>query len=221
MITNSYTTFFEALEVNNDREWFKAHLADYEQHVKKPFLALLSELIQTVQCWDHTIPSDPKKALFQLHRDLRFSQDKTPYHTLMKAGFVPGGKKSGRPGFYLGISAHNIHVGGGAFTLKRDSLKAIRLAIAKDPETFINIVSTPAFTAKLGPLKGERSKRIAKMFQQTLAQTDLISLKQFYAMGNLPLKHYYNTPKLQSTIIEYLEATRPLITFLDKAIGTT
>ena len=98
-----------------NKEWFHANKKRYENDVKEPFLELLSELLPILHEWDNRILTDEKKAMFRINRDVRFSKDKTPYHTILKAGFSPNGKKSMLPGYYLGISQDSVHVWGRAF----------------------------------------------------------------------------------------------------------
>ena len=88
MITSNYITFFEGLEKNNTKEWFHGHKKEYEHDVKEPFLNLLESLIPELIKLDPTIPQNPKEALFRINKDIRFSKDKTPYHTLLKQGFL-------------------------------------------------------------------------------------------------------------------------------------
>ena len=167
---------------------------------------------------DEAISGNSKEALFRINRDIRFSKDKTPYHTLMKASLAPGGKKSNLPGFYLGISAYSIHVGGGMLQLKTPALKAIRAAIADRTETFLTVVTADPFVNKFGELKGESAKRIDKEFRVTLEKTPLIALKQFYAMSEFPLEPYLNSNQIQTMILDCFKAIHPLNQFLKSAL---
>ncbi|MEL7427046.1 MAG: DUF2461 domain-containing protein [Bacteroidota bacterium] len=218
MVTKSYVDFFRGLEKNNHKEWFHANKQAYENDVKQPFLRLLEALLPELLSLDAAISADPKDALFRINRDIRFSKDKTPYHTLLKASLTPGGKKSGLPGFYLGISAYSIHVGGGMIQLKGPALKAIRVAIAERTEEFMAIVKADSFTTKFGELKGESAKRMDKQFQATLEKTPLIALKQFYAMRELPLAAHLNSSEVPTMILNYFKAIHPLNHFLKSAL---
>ena len=217
MITQNYITFFKDLEKNNNKEWFHGHKTAFENDVKKPFLNLLDLLIPELIKLDSTISLNSKEALFRINRDVRFSKDKTPYHTLLKAGFSSNGKKSKLPGFYLGISAEKIHVGGGLFNLKGEDLKKVRSVIADDPGELMEIVNSKSFITTFQELKGEQAKRLDKNFQATLSKTPYIANKQFYAMQELPLTVYLNSDKLLSIIIDSFKEINPLNQFLKKA----
>jgi len=217
MITKNYVTFFKGLEKNNNKEWFHANKSTYENEIKKPFLELLESLIPAIKELEAEISLNPKDALFRVNRDIRFSKDKTPYNTMMKAGFAPGGKKSVLPGYYLGIDAEKIHVGGGLFNLKGPELKNVRTLIAESPDEFIKIVDSKSFLNSFGKLKGEQAKRLDKSFEAILKKTSYIANKQFYAMQDIPLTNYLNSDKLPQLILNSFNEISKLNNYLKKA----
>lgn len=217
VITQNYIAFFNGLENNNNKEWFHGHKTEYENDVKKPFLNLVDALLPELYKLDPTISQNSKEALFRINRDIRFSKDKTPYHTMLKAGFSPNGKKSKLPGFYLGISANTIHVGGGLFNLKGEDLKGVRRLIAEQTDEFIHIVNSESFISTFQTLKGEQAKRLDKNFQSVLSRTIYIANKQFYAMREFPLIEYLNSDKILSLLIDSFKEVNPLNQFLKKA----
>nr|WP_298923360.1 DUF2461 domain-containing protein [uncultured Allomuricauda sp.] len=217
MITSSYTAFFKELARNNNKEWFHANKKRYENEVKAPFLDLLDNLLPNLTEWDNRILPDSKKAMFRINKDVRFSKDKTPYHAILKAGFSPNGKKSILPGYYLGIDATSIHVGGGLFMLRPPELALVRNHIAKDIVALTKIVGASSFTQNFGRLKGEKAKRLDKSLLTIAEKTDLIYNKQFYAMAEFPLEPFYNSDELSGEILSHFEAIKPLNTYLSQA----
>lgn len=218
MISVAYSSFFKELEENNVKEWFHANKKRYENHVKTPFIELLDELIPTLTEWDNRIIPDPKKALFRIHKDVRFSKDKSPYHLIMKAGFSPNGKKSILPGYYLGIDTENIHVGGGLFMLQSPDLKKVREYISSHTDAFLKIISNTYFKSAFGQLSGEKAKRIDKTLLSVANTTNLIYNKQFYAMAEFPLETFYQSDKLAEEILCHFKHIKPLNTYLSKAL---
>ncbi len=219
MISEAYSSFFVELAKNNYKEWFHANKKRYENDVKVPFLNLLNELIPTLKEWENKIDGDSKKALFRINRDIRFSKDKSPYNTIMKAGFSAGGKKSELPGFYLGIDAENIHVGGGLFMIGTAELKKLRYEIANDPDTLLSIVKEKQFIQNFGKLKGEKAKRLDKELMAVSEKTDLIFNKQFYAMVEFPLAPFYDSDSLAEEVLSHFEIIRPLNNYLSNALA--
>ena len=76
--------FLDNLRKNNNREWFNEHKADYETHVRQPFLALIGDFQAPLAKISSHYVSDPRAvggSLFRINRDARFSKDKSPYKT--------------------------------------------------------------------------------------------------------------------------------------------
>ncbi|MBS9461230.1 DUF2461 domain-containing protein [Flagellimonas sp. 389] len=219
MINETYSSFFKELAKNNYKEWFHANKKRYENDVKMPFLNLLNAILPTLKQWESKIDEDSKKALFRINRDIRFSKDKSPYHTIMKAGFSSGGKKSELPGFYLGIDAENIHVGGGLFMIGTPELKKLRYKIAENPEVLLSIVQQPDFTQNFGKLKGDKAKRLDKELMVATEKTDLVLNKQFYAMSEFPLVPFYDSEILIEEILNHFKVIRPLNAYLNEALA--
>lgn len=217
MITTAYSDFFAGLEKDNSKAWFDEHRKNYENDVKKPFLALLSKVIPELSKYEAQISPNPKDALFRINKDIRFSADKTPYNTLMKAGFSPGGKKSFLPGYYLGIGSDTIHMGGGLFNIKAQEVKAVRDLILDETKMFTSIVHGKSFTNMFGQLAGDVAKRINKEHQAVLDTCPEIAHKQFYAMCKVPLKPWLGKDGLDVEIMKYFKEISALNQFLNKA----
>lgn len=218
MITPQYINFFNALEKNNNREWFHAHKMEYETHVKVPFLQLLDELIARISEFDNDISIKANDTLFRINRDVRFSKDKTPYNIMMKASISPGGKKSILPGYYLGISATTIHIGGGLLHVSPGNLKKIRSTLADEPGRFQKIIDAKKFIQHFECLKGEKAKRLDASLHVVQQKLPAIANKQFYAMTVLPVKEYLNSKKITDAILNRFQSVSPLIYFLNKAL---
>ena len=75
-ISQNIFAFLEELKKNNNKDWFSSHKSDYEK-AKTDF----SEFFQAVHSAvaKNDFISEPK--IYRIHRDLRFSKDKTPYKT--------------------------------------------------------------------------------------------------------------------------------------------
>ena len=109
--------FLRGLARNNDREWFQAHKADYDAHVREPFQRLLTDLQPVLAGVSEHYRSEPKGvggSLFRIHRDTRFANDKTPYKTWQGARlFHERGRQVEAPSFYLHLQPGNCFVGAG------------------------------------------------------------------------------------------------------------
>lgn len=179
----TFIRFFKELERNNNKEWFDKNRNIYEDSVKQPFKKFVEDLLLKIRDVDPEINMQAKDTIFRINRDIRFSKDKTPYNTKMKAGFSKGGRKSPYAGFYFGIGAKSFGVGGGVFMLEKDEIQKIRNEISSNPDEFLGIVNNKRFVSLFGRLKGEAVKRIPLEFQDTFQKTPYIANKQFYFMA--------------------------------------
>src|SRR3981081_201782 len=79
--------FFRGLKKNNTREWFQPRKEIYEEKVKGPMLELVTALMRRVASSAPAHSADPKKAIYRIYRDTRFSKNKTPYKAHIAAVF--------------------------------------------------------------------------------------------------------------------------------------
>ena len=102
---------------SNEREWFLAHKADYEDHVRAPFQQLLTDLQPAVAAISPHYRSDPKTvggSMFRIQRDTRFASDKTPYKPWQGARiFHERRKQVAAPSFYLHLQPGASFIGAG------------------------------------------------------------------------------------------------------------
>lgn len=85
--------FLTGLAAHNDRDWFVAHRATYDDGLKPSLAALILALNDAFAARDLPLAGDPKKSLFRIHRDVRFSKDKRPYKTHVSATLTRDGQK--------------------------------------------------------------------------------------------------------------------------------
>ena len=98
--------FLGALQRNNDREWFARNKETYETELRAPLAALVEEMDVRLAAFSPEIVGDPKRSLFRIHRDVRFSNDKSPYKTNVAANMSirppdQGEDQHTTPGVYL------------------------------------------------------------------------------------------------------------------------
>ena len=82
--------FLRALARNNNRDWFAQHKHEYDEHLRRPYLRLIADLAEPLRKISPHYVADPRPvggSLFRIHRDTRFSSDKTPYKPWAGARF--------------------------------------------------------------------------------------------------------------------------------------
>lgn len=129
--------FLRSLSRNNRKEWFDAHKADYEKHVRTPALAFIEAARPHLAKISREIVADPRPvggSLMRVYRDIRFSKDKTPYKTNVGIGFRHrNGRDAAATGYYLHLGLDGCFGGGGIHGADTRTLGAIRDAIVRDP----------------------------------------------------------------------------------------
>ncbi len=173
--------FFGKLAKNNDRDWFKAHKSEYDTHLKDPMLQLLGVMNTKLARFAPDHVTEPKKAIYRIYRDTRFSKNKIPLKVNISAMFghhlLP---KNLCAGYYFHISATEVAIGVGLYGVEPDQLKIVRQAIANDPATFKKLVADKKVTSKMGILQGDALTRVPKGFDAEHPAAAYLKMKQFY-----------------------------------------
>ncbi len=104
--------FYEGLEADNSKAYWTSHKAVYQERVLRPMEELLEDLV----------PEFGPSKIFRPYRDIRFSNDKTPYKTHI--GATVGGTG------YVQFSADGLSAGTGMWHLEPDELVKYRAAVA-------------------------------------------------------------------------------------------
>jgi len=210
--------FLQLLKRNNNREWFQKHKGNYEKHVKQPMAHLIEALHAEFQEFAPEMIASPKVSAYRIHRDTRFSKDKSPYKTHVAAVFPRSGLgKHGGAGFYVHIAPDELLIGGGLYMPLPEDLNAVRGHIFENPKAFLRIVENAAFRRNFGTVEGEKLMRVPRGFPSDSVVAEYLKHKQFLASRNFPPKHA-TAPAFYKNLIETFQAMLPLIRFLNEPI---
>ncbi len=166
-------TFLRQLKRHNDRAWFTDHRAAYDQELLAPLRLLVEELDVRCAGFAPEIVGNPKRSIFRIHRDVRFSKDKSPYKTHVsfwlthaRAGHGVGSETHGAgAGFYVHVEPGASMVAGGIWMPPRDRLAVIRDALIDKPKALAAILSEKSFKRRFSPLSTEGMlKRLPRGF---------------------------------------------------------
>src|SRR5213596_3711345 len=147
--------FLRSLKRNNNREWFQKHKSIYETQVKQPMESLIEFMATEFQRFAPEMVASPKASAYRIHRDTRFSKDKSPYKTHVAAVFPRSGLgKHEGAAFYLHIDPAELLIGGGLYMPLPEDLNAMRSHIADHHERFHAIVAGRQFRRMFGCLSG-------------------------------------------------------------------
>ena len=216
--TKKTLAFLRALKRNNDREWFRARKAEYEQHVRGPMVALLGQFARDFPAFAPDLVSDPRVSLFRIYRDTRFSHDKRPLKTNVAAHF-PSRKfpKGEGAGLYVEVAPAWVWVGGGIYMPSATELQAIRAAIAGDHRRFHRVVSSSTFRAAVGALGGDQLTRVPRGYLKDHPAAEYLRHKQFIGGREYPAE-FALSPRFYAELLGIFKGVAPLVGFLNTAI---
>jgi uncharacterized protein (TIGR02453 family) len=216
-ISKNTIDFLSALSKNNSKEWFDKHRSEYVS-AKSNFEQFVQELISEISLFDPILKGlEAKSCIFRINRDIRFSNDKSPYKTNMGAFIVKGGKQNGDKyaGYYFHIEPGKSMLAGGAYMPPAQWLNAIRENINDYPDKFLGILNNPSFKKHFGQLEGEKLKKAPKGYDPDNKNIELLKHKSFLAMKEITDKQVISADYLNNTI-EVFKAMKPLNDFLNE-----
>ncbi|EPQ50811.1 hypothetical protein GLOTRDRAFT_49759 [Gloeophyllum trabeum ATCC 11539] len=229
----------------NDRGWFKLHgtfytLPDAKQggggsdelmiepvyraaeQEWKDFVEAFTDLL--VEADPQIPPLPPKDVIHRIYRDVRFSNDKTPYKTGFSASFSRSGRK--------GIFAHlNVAVkpngesliAAGAWCPGKNELQTIRNNIMRNPARLRAVISAPEFVGYFGeprphPKGARRSlwgfedelKTAPKGVDKNHKDIDLLKLRTFAVIHRFP-DEVVLEPGFREELARVVRVARPFV----------
>lgn len=95
--------FLTGLAAHNDRDWFAAHRAVYDDRLKPALAALIAATSTACAARGVPLSGDPRRSVFRIHRDTRFGKDKTPYKTHISGTLTRDGLKMSPGMIYIHI----------------------------------------------------------------------------------------------------------------------
>lgn len=215
-ISRTTLEFLNGLKYNNNREWFLKNQSDYKG-ARTNIESFVQKLINELVLFDPIIKGlEVKNCLFRINRDIRFSNDKSPYKTNFGAFIVRGGKKNGDKfaGYYFHIEPGESMIAGGAYVPPSPWLNAIREKISDNADEFLKIINDKTFKKQFGSLEGEKLKTAPKGYPSDHPQIELLKMKSFLAMKQVPDDQVL-APDYFEQVISGFKAMKPLNDFLN------
>jgi uncharacterized protein (TIGR02453 family) len=209
--------FLDSLSQNNFKAWFDAHRADYET-ARANFNQFIDYLIDEFRISDNLQALSSKDCVTRIYRDIRFTRDKSPYHTNFSAIIAPGGKKSPEQGYYVSIQPHDQSmIAGGLYMPSPQQLERFRQAVDQHAATLKRITGEKAFVEHFGKIEGERLKTAPKGYDRTHPEIELLQLKQVTVLHHLSDREILagNFPE---KAVAVCRAMKPFLNYLEEVL---
>ncbi len=198
--------FLDNLNANNNKCWFDAHKKEFLE-AQSVFNDFIDKLIKGISAFDPQVKNLLiKDCTYRIYRDVRFSNDKTPYKSHMGAFISPHGKNSGYSGYYFHIEASGAnYIGGhilstGIYRPAPKVLNSIREEIMLNGDKFLEAISA-AKGFKMD--SGDALKRVPSGFPATSQFANYLKLKNYFLVQYVDDSFILSDKLLENTIREY------------------
>jgi uncharacterized protein (TIGR02453 family) len=207
------------LKKNNDRTWFAEHRATYDEHVRPEWEDLVTALIVSAVRFDERFAYvDPRRCLFRLARDIRFSNDKTPFKTWLAAWLSPFGKSGANAGYYVSLEpGGETHFSAGIYVPEKPALEALRRRMASDARPFERVLRAKAMQPYL-PLRTNALTRMPRGFPKEHPKGELIRARHYLVgrdYGDAEIARSGPFAAFRKAIAD----TAPFVRYLDEVVA--
>ena len=211
--------YLNKLAKHNNREWFEANRDIYNSDFLEPCIQFVVEMGDKLQDIDPDIVAIPKvdKSIFRLHRDVRFSKDKTPYKANAGLYFWNGKvKKMEASGFYFHLEPKLFGVGLGIYMFPPHLLKKYREVVsnpsaAKELHQIVRALEKKNFS-----IGGKKYKKTPKGYDPNTQYPGYLLFDGIYAWFESDNIKIISDGKAVNTIFKIFKDMLPLHKWLIK-----
>jgi uncharacterized protein (TIGR02453 family) len=218
--TPALFVFLEELRLHNDRDWFERNRERYLRDVRDPMLRFVADVAPVLRKVAPRLVADPRPvggSLFRIHRDTRFSKDKTPYKTNVAASFRhEQGRDVHGPGLYVSLAPGEVEVGGGVWHPEPEALRLIRRSVVEQPAAWRRALAAPGMNRVTW--WGESLTRTPRGFPADHPLDELLRRKDFAAGMELTEADALS-PRLLERCAETWRALGPAMRLMARAVG--
>ena len=218
-------SFFRQLARHNEKPWFEAHRDEYETEVREPMRELIEDLDTRFAQFAPEIGGDPKRSMFRIYRDIRFSKDKSPYKTHAACWFhhrnaarnVGSEADAGSAGFYFHLQPGKSMIGAGIWMPPRPQLNKLRHAIANDRRGFARMARS--IQPRFGGLDDESMlKRMPRGYAEDHPAAKWLRYQSFTS-GRTLTDAQVTSALLAQLLASEFKTLLPLVRWLNGALG--
>ena len=214
--------FLDALEANNDRAWCAEHRDEYDT-LRAQWISQIQLLIDTMASTyaPELAGVEAKSCLYRIYRDIRFSNDKSPFKTYFSALVSPRGRHFDGACYYIHLGGGNFAENGlygGVWHPESAVLRKLRKAIVDNSEEFHEIIDNPELKRLFPGWYGERLKTIPKGYDKNHPEAELLKLKEYGRYHHCD-RAFFEDPEWPVRAARILAVLKPLNDFLNYSIN--
>ena len=215
--------FLRDLAHHNQRPWFEDHRDVYEKELREPLRGLIEEMDVRLATAAPELVGDPKRSPFRIHRDVRFSKDKSPYKT--NVGFWLAHRDVGRAaseihggaGFYFHLEPRASFIAVGIWMPAPPALAKPRAAIVDDLPAFKKTLTR--LRRSFGPLSEEAMlRRPPRGYADTHPAAEWLRYKSFTASRPLLMRDV-RSAGLPDLLAHHYAGAIPFVRWLNASLG--
>jgi uncharacterized protein (TIGR02453 family) len=215
-ISRATFRFLARLKTHNERTWFEAHRAEYERDVRDASVNFVRAMAPYVAKVSPRYLAEAKPvggSVLRIHRDIRFSKDKSPYRTAIRIHFMhaDASEATPAPGWFVHIAPRQTFVGGGMWHPPAAVAAKVRRAIASDPSGWTRATRGTA-------VAGEQVKRVPAPFDPDSPLAADLRRKSWLWSVKVPDATAVS-PRFPEACGAAMRKGAPLMAFLTKAVG--
>ncbi len=204
--------FLRELTANNEREWFLPNKSRYETAVRDPLISLAADLSTRLAKAKLPLRADPKRTMFRIHRDVRFSKDKAPYKIHAGAVLSRNGEKMAPGSLYVHIDPAGSMVVAGFYRPEPPVLTKLRHAVVADPAGWAKVQASlkrAGFALKTT----DALARLPKGFETApAALAETLKMKSWYVQQDLSAAEIKSAALIE-TLAGFAGKVAPLLQF--------
>ena len=204
--------FLRELRVNNRKDWFDAHRADYEAFWVAPARAFVVAAGQQLAELAPGIRAEPRVlgSILRINRDTRFSRDPSPYKDHLDFWFWEGERRRAVSGFFARLNPELLGVGAGCHGFDPEPLARFRQAVA-DPASGAELAGiTRRLEAAGYQLGGATLKRPPAGFESAGPAGRFLLFKALFVHRDEPADERIHTDAVLATCLRHWSALAPL-----------
>jgi uncharacterized protein (TIGR02453 family) len=194
--------FYDGLEADNSKTYWTAHKAVYDERVLAPMRDLLADLSGEFG----------EGKVFRPYRDVRFSNDKTPYKTAIGATLARGG--------YVQLSADGLAAASGYHGMAADQVERYRRAVDDDLNgERLERVIAEIEKEDVVVTSRERLKTAPRGYAKDHPRIELLRNKELTAWKQWPVEAWLGTAEAKEHVAAFMRVAQPLVAWLDANVG--